>query len=425
MVRYLVFIALIVVAIVSTVLLILQSTGVSVITLNEMSVEMKTSTLLFIIVIGFMLLYGLIGLLRYLFSIRSRFRAMNKKRLSTKAGKELIQGLLLVAEGHWNKAEKLLLKNAKHSETPVINYLAAARAAHLQDDSEHRDDLLRQATELDEAADIVVSISQAEMQMDSKQVEQAQATLLRLQALAPSHPYITKLLAKVYYKQKNWSSLFDLMPALTKQKILKGEEADKLKTAAIQGLFEAYAKESKADDIQKSWKKLPSNIRKSPDAVLLYAKSVSQAGEEQIASDVLVASINETWDDRLVELYGQLTHKDPIKSGDKASQWLNEHRDNPTLLLTLARLNMQKKLWGKAKSFYESSLNMKPNTAAYLELAQLLEQIGEQDNANNCNRIGLQFCISGKAERLNLKSDTAEHIEISQPVSDEDEFYTV
>ena len=423
--RYLIFITLIIVAAASVVLLILQSTGVSIITLNEWSAEMKTSTLLLAIVVGFFLLYGLLGLLRYLFSLRSRLRTMNKKRLSSKASKELIQGLLLVAEGHWNKAEKVLLKNAAYSETPIINYLAAARAAHLQDDYEHRDALLKQAAELDETADIVVSVSQAEMQIDSKQIAQAQATLLRLQELSPNHPYITKLLAKVYFKQKNWSSLFDLMPILNKQKILKGDDADKFKTAAIKGLFEKYAAEGQAEEIQKSWKKLPNEVRRLSDAVLLYANSLNQAGEVQLASDVLLSSINDNWDERLVELYGQLQHKDPIKSGDKATQWLNSHPENPTLLLTLARLNMQKKLWGKAKSFYENSLNMKPNTAAYLELSQLLQQIGEQDNANNCNRIGLQFCISGKAERLNLKSETVGNAGISQPVSDEEEFYTV
>jgi HemY protein len=151
----------------------------------------------------------------------------------------------------------------------------------------------------------------------------------------------------------------------------------------------------------------------------LYAESLHSAGAGQLASQILVTKINESWDERLVELYGKLPHTDPIAEGDKAKQWLNSHSENPTLLLTLARLNAQKKLWGKAKSFYENSLNMKPNTAAYLELAQLLQQIGEIDNANTCYRIGLQYCIDNKAERLNLKSDNSL---VKKPIQAIDEY---
>jgi HemY protein len=426
MIRFLFLTSLIIASLAGLIFVILQSTGVTLITLNQWSVEMKTATLLISLIVTFFAINILWRILAYVFSIRTRLHRMNSKRLSNKASKELIQGLLLFAEGHWNRAEKLLLKNAERNETPVTNYLAAARAAHLQEAYERRDNLLKQAIELDNKADIVVSVSQAEMQMDSEQVAQAQATLLRLQDLSPNHPYITKLLAKVYYKQKNWSALFDLMPMLLKQKALKETDIQKLKTAAIKGLFNQYAEEGKVDAIQKSWKKLPHNIRKHADAVLLYAESLHRAGAGQLASTILVSKINETWDERLVELYGKLPHTDPIAEGDKAKKWLELHRENPVLLLTLARLNAQKKLWGKAKTFYENSLNMKPNTAAYLELAQLLQQIGESDNANTCYRIGLQYCIDNKAERLNLKSDTAvAKTNIVQPIDEDDDLYSV
>ncbi len=426
MIRTLTFITLITIALISIVLLIMQSTGVTTITLNQWSVEMKTSTLLLTFLILFFGFNILLGLLRYIFGLRTRLKKMREKHLSTKASKELIQGLLLVAEGHWNKAEKILLKNAEYSETPVINYLAAARASHLQGEHDHRDELLKQAAELDNSADIVISVSQAEMQLDAKQVSQAQATLLRLQDLSPNHPYIGKLLAKVYFKQKNWTALFELMPALLKQKVLKGDDAIKLKTAAIKGLFEKYAAEGNTEEIQKSWKKLPNEIRKHPDAVLLYADSLSTAGNQQVAGDILASTIDNEWNDELVELYGKIEHDNPVTAGEKATKWLDNHPDSPTLLLTLARLNLQKKLWGKAKSFYENSLNMKPNTVAYLELSELLAQLGEKENANTCYRIGLQYCIGKKVERLNLKSDNkAGKTEVIQTIDDEDEFYTV
>ena len=424
MIRRLLFILLIIIAFVSVFLLIMQSTGETTIRLNDWSVEVKTSLLLLSLFVLFITLNFILFILRYLFSLRTRLKNMRAKRLSNKANKELIQGLLLIAEGHWDKAEKLLLKNANYSEMPVINYLAAARAAHLQGNYEHRDELLKQTAELDADAEIVVSVSQAEMQLDSQQISQAQATLLRLQDLSPNHPYISKLLAKAYYKQQNWAALFELIPQLLKQKAFKAKDATKLKTAAIKGLFEQYAKNGDADTIQKSWKRLPADIRKLPKAVLLYAKSLSQAGQNQQAADVLVSYINDNWNEEMVELYGNIQHKNPVAATEKAKKWLENHSENPALLLTLARLNLQQKLWGKAKSFYESSLNMKPNTIAYFELAELLTKLNETDNANTCYRIGLQYCIGKKVERLNLKSSNkAGKVDITPP--EPDEIYTV
>jgi HemY protein len=59
------------------------------------------------------------------------------------------------------------------------------------------------------------------------------------------------------------------------------------------------------------------------------------------------------------------------------------------LLLTLARLCLQAKLWGKARSYLEESIAILPKVAAYQELGLLLEQLGEPDKALECFRTGL------------------------------------
>ncbi len=110
MIRRLLFILLIIIAFVSVFLLIMQSTGETTIRLNDWSVEVKTSLLLLSLFVLFITLNFILFILRYLFSLRTRLKNMRAKRLSNKANKELIQGLLLIAEGHWDKAEKLLLK---------------------------------------------------------------------------------------------------------------------------------------------------------------------------------------------------------------------------------------------------------------------------------------------------------------------------
>ena len=40
--------------------------------------------------------------------------------------------------------------------------------------------------------------------------------------------------------------------------------------------------------------------------------------------------------------------------------------------------------WQQAADYYAHSINLRPNTLAYLELAELMESISEQDNAYIC-----------------------------------------
>lgn len=404
MFRSILFLLIIIAAFVALIQLILGSTGVTQISLNNWSIEMKTASFLLVLLVLFLLSYIILSTLRYLLTLHHRIGYYRKKRLNTKAGKELIQGLVLLTEGHWSKAEKHLLKHLSYCDTPIVNYVAAARAAHMQQHYEQRDELLKKAVEHDNNADIAVSVAQAEMQLDSGQIAQAQATLQRLQDLSPNHPYVSKLLAKVYFRQKNWSTLFDLLPNLVKQKVISEKDILNYKSATLTGLFNEYSAEGRLDQLQKAWRKLPQTIRENPQAVAIFAKALQKMGETELCAKTLVSSIDTKWDDTLVEMYGQLEHHDPIQAGEVGKRWLSQKGGNPAILLTMARLNKQKKLWGKAKTFYETRLNQLPDSTAYFELAQLLESMGEKENADICYRVGLKYCIHHEADRLNLKT---------------------
>ena len=51
-----------------------------------------------------------------------------------------------MAEGKWNQAERRLTAHADRAETPLLNYLGAARAAQLQRAYDRRDRYLREAS---------------------------------------------------------------------------------------------------------------------------------------------------------------------------------------------------------------------------------------------------------------------------------------
>ncbi|MDH3280584.1 MAG: tetratricopeptide repeat protein, partial [Gammaproteobacteria bacterium] len=66
------------------------------------------------------------------------------------------------------------------------------------------------------------------------------------------------------------------------------------------------------------------------------------------------------------------------------------HGDDPHLLLSLARICIANELWGKARSYLETSIAKHGPAEAYQELGRLLEQLGEPQKALSYYRKGLE-----------------------------------
>jgi HemY protein len=59
------------------------------------------------------------------------------------------------------------------------------------------------------------------------------------------------------------------------------------------------------------------------------------------------------------------------------------------LLLTLGRLCLQNRLWGKARDYLESSLRLQRSPETCAELARLLAQLGDTERSNLLFQEGL------------------------------------
>ena len=131
---------------------------------------------------------------------------------------------------------------------------------------------------------------------------------------------------------------------------------------------------------------------------------MDDAGDSELSNKLLLETLNKKSDERLFERYGLIEHKNlgnAIKDGEA---WLIENSKSPMLLLALARLNRKHQLWGKSKSYYNASLNFSPSASVYLELAELLEELSEHENAEMCYKQGLEYSIYKKGQLLNLKA---------------------
>ncbi len=390
-----------------------------------MSITLTSTTLLIATVLGLVGLYLLVALIKALFGLRKRLKKRKQAKLTEKAKQEMTQGLVHFTEGHWSEAEKLLINSIAYSETPLINYLAAARAAHMQEAYNRRDKYLKKASEQGEDAHIAVAVSQAEMQYSCGQTEQARATLIHLRENAPDHPYANKLLAKVYYKQEDWNKLFELLPALSKLELITDKDREKYQTTALTGIFHMLANKKDSAKLNALWKKLPADIRERPDAILLYCEALSDSGEQAASDKLLISTLNREWDEKLIERYGLIEHKKLGAAIQQGEKWLEQHKNSPMLLLALARLHRRYQLWGKSKTYYNASLNIAPSAPVYLELAELLEELEEFENSQTCYQYGLRYSIYKKGEILSLKAANHTDPKLAVVPDEDKEIYSI
>ena len=371
-------------------LLVKEEPGYVLIGYDVWTVETTLAWLILLDVMLIVLIYLSVRLWVNTLTIPSRLSAWRSRRSTRRARRALNQGLVALSEGHWKGAEKSLLRYADHSESPLLNYLAAARSAQQQGAHERRDQYLQLAHESMPSADVAVGLTQAELQLAHEQLEQALATLMHLRSIAPKHAYVLNLLTTLYKRLEDWQQLRDLIPELRKQKVVDEAELLHLQVTIYTGLLNQAAQAEAAEQLTQEWNKIPKNLRSNEALVDCYARHLLARNQNDPAETLLREAIKRHWSETLAQLYGQV-EADSSKQLSTAEEWLSKHPRNPALLLTLGQLCLRCKLWGKARSYLEASIGAGATPAAYRVLGALLEQMEEPEKAMECYRAGMEL----------------------------------
>ena len=368
-------------------LLLTRDTGYVLIGYGAWTLETTLSLLAFVLLAGFAAVYVLLRFLVGLKRAPQRLRHWEQRRKALRARNALNRGLIELAEGEWTGAEKRLVKHAADSDSPLLNYLAAARAAQQQGAHERRDHYLRLAHQGMPDADIAVGLTQAELQIAHRQMEQALATLTHLRTLAPRHAYVLKMLMRLYERLNDWEHLRDLLPELRKRKVLDEDAAERLEIRLHGELLAQAARGGDAEALRDAWNRVPRRLLHNPDLVFAYASQLKVLGEHDEAETQLRAALKKQWDGRLVDLYGRLPG-DAARQLAAGEEWLRQHERDPVLLQTLGRLAMRASLWGKAREYLEASTGIAPTVEGYQLLGSLSEQLRDAEGATDYYRKG-------------------------------------
>lgn len=303
------------------------------------------------------------------------------------AGRQATQGYIALAEGRLARGERLLTRGARLSETPLLNYLAAARAAQMQGDRDRRDGWLRMACEKEPAAQDAVLLTQAELQLEDGQYAEALASLNRVRERHPTHAQALKLLGELHYRRREWQPLAELLPVLRRRGNVPAEMLDEWSVDAYGNILASVRLDRVALD--RVWEDIPRHLRREPRLTLTRAQALISCGATEDAEVEIRRTLKEDWSEALIDLYGELAAADPSAHLKRIEAWLKERPEDPALLLAAGRASVRHQLWGKARSYLETSLAIRPAPEAYRVLGQLMARVGEAQSASRAFERGL------------------------------------
>ena len=343
-----------------------------------------------VLVLVLMGAYFAVRLLLAVWRAPRRLGEVVAERRLRRAGEKLTKGLIHMAEGDWSKGERLLARSVRGTDSPLIHYLMAARAAQLQGSDERRDDWLKLAYEEMPEAETAVLLTQAELQLEHSDYERALATLQRIQEAHPDHPVALALLARIHHALKDWDRLLALGPQLADARM----DSDELQGIVASALEACTTGEGVSRvDVDRLWGRLPAALRKAPRLIAQQGIALNALGQGEEAEKKIRQALKRGWEESLVLAYGRVRGAKADKQLRQAENWLKDRPEDPALLLTAARLCMVLELWGKARSYLETSLAIDPRTDAYALYGRLLDQFGEADNAALAFRSGLSLVV--------------------------------
>lgn len=319
-------------------------------------------------------------------------RARASSRLTTR-------GLISFIEGNWTRARRQLLRGAKNSEAPLVNYLMSARASYRLNEPDKMREYLGAAEDAEAEAGIAVELTQAELRLHSGKYEQALATLVRARRNAGRHPYVLDLLHRAYYGLKDWPELVALLPELKKYKVLPEEVLEKLEREVYTEMLSASARgDDSGEALRQAWQTMPAALKQDASILNKYVALLVQGGHHAAAEKVIPRALKQSWNSGLVREFGYVVGSDSARQLAQAESWLPAHTEDAQLMLCLGRLAAREKLWGKARDYFESSYRLERSAEICAELGRLLVALGEPKVAAAYFREGLQLKETGLPE---------------------------
>lgn len=359
--------------------------GYVLIALGNYTIESSVTSAVILAVLFYGALLIVEWLLGRVFGLRRKTLGWYGSRRRRKANQQTVAATLAMAEGHYSQAEKLMIKGASNSDTPLLNYLSAAKAAQARGDDARRDQYLQKAQEENPKAELALTLTQTQLQIEQGQYDTALAMLESLYALNPRHPMVLDQLRQVHLARQDWSALCDLIPALHKVGKLTPKQEEDLLQQAWSGRLQQAA--GSLETLKAVWQDLPRKLRLEPELLACYGDLLRQLGADGEAATLWQEALRKQ---PMPQLLARLP-KLKLDSYQPLLALLQKQKGQPEVDTALAQLYLLAGQLDDAQKLLEQEVERAPSAAAYHALGQLMDKRRLTNKANEYYRQALEL----------------------------------
>lgn len=341
--------------------------------------ELSLNLLLVLVVLAFLLLHLGLGFINYTRRLPASIRAYKEQRRIKRGHAALLESLHAIVEGRYAVAQKNAIRAFELGEDAELSALIAARASHKLKQKNQRDFYLTEAEQRVPDKAVARLLMQAELLLDDRQYNDALEVVRRLQKIEPDHPSALRLELKLHIRLHNWQQALILLHQLEGDEVIDHWQVTEMRQIAHRHLIQRYADDLPA--LSMHWKQMPEKDRLNPRLAYLAATNFIRLEAHAQALEIIESSLFRQWDSDLAELLGECLTDNPQRLLQQAERWSLMHEGDAKLLLALGNICSRLQLWGKAESYLEASISVRPSIRAHLALAKTMENRGDKEKA--------------------------------------------
>ncbi len=359
--------------------------GYVLIALGNYTIESSVTSAVILAVLFYGALLIVEWLLGRVFGLRRKTLGWYGSRRRRKANQQTVAATLAMAEGHYSQAEKLMLKGASNSDTPLLNYLSAAKAAQARGDDVRRDQYLQKAQEENPKAELALTLTQTQLQVEQGQYDTALAMLESVYALNPRHPMVLDQLRQVHLARHDWAALCDLIPTLHKVGKLTPKQEEELLQQAWNGRLQQAA--STLETLKAVWQELPRKLRLEPELLASYGDLLRGLGADSEAATLWQEALRKQAMPQLLSRVPKLK----LDNYQPLLALLQKQQGQPEVDNALAQLYLLAGQLDEAQKLLEQQVEKAPTAAVYHALGQVMDKRRLTNKANEYYRQALDL----------------------------------
>ncbi|MFQ2190864.1 heme biosynthesis HemY N-terminal domain-containing protein [Aeromonas jandaei] len=359
--------------------------GYVLIALGNYTIESSVTSAVILAVLFYGALLIVEWLLGRVFGLRRKTLGWYGSRRRRKANQQTVAATLAMAEGHYSQAEKLMLKGASNSDTPLLNYLSAAKAAQARGDDVRRDQYLQKAQEENPKAELALTLTQTQLQIEQGQYDTALAMLESVYALNPRHPMVLDQLRQVHLARHDWAALCDLIPTLHKVGKLTPKQEEELLQQAWNGRLQQAA--SNLETLKAVWQELPRKLRLEPELLASYGDLLRGLGADSEAANLWQEALRKQAMPQLLSRLPKLK----LDNYQPLLALLQKQQGQPEVDNALAQLYLLAGQLDEAQKLLEQQVEKAPSAAVYHALGQVMDKRRLTNKANEYYRQALDL----------------------------------